>query len=209
MELRCSSCQKKIFLPAEKIPDVPRFALRCPGCGHRIVVENVAFAKERDSSVEAQQVKPVKSIEPEYFPPGVNVAFLFILNREIKLKLSEFLQEKGFYLSTAEDVQEGVFKLRLNDYQLILLEDREEFSPLLGEINSWPGKKRRNVNCLLIGDKAPSMHQQEAFYRGVNFYLIINDKDRIDDLLGQALNGFAIYNEPWNMALVAEEDNGK
>ncbi len=209
MELRCSSCQKKIFLPAEKIPDVPRFALKCPGCGQRIVVENEAVAKERDSSAEAQQVKPTKSIEPDFFPPGTNVAFLFVFNKEIRLKAREFFQEKSFYLSTAEDVQEGVLKLRLNEYQLILLEDREEFSPLLGEINSWPGKKRRNVNCLLIGDKAPSMHQQEAFYRGVNFYLNINDKDRIDDLLGQALNGFAIYNEPWNMALVAEEDNGK
>ncbi|MBT8764009.1 hypothetical protein KFV02_08710 [Desulfohalobiaceae bacterium Ax17] len=205
MDLTCANCQKEIFLPPEKIPNVPRFALKCPGCGERIVVENEAYAKENKTAVDKEQVRQTKSIEPDFFPPGANVAFLFTINEEIGLKVSEFFQEKEFYISTAEDVQEGVLKLRLNDYQLILLEDREEIAPLLTEIHSWPGKKRRNVNCLLIGDRAPSMHQQEAFYRGVNFYLHINDKDRIDDLLEQCLNGFVLYNEPWTMALMVEE----
>ena len=48
------------------------------------------------------------------------------------------------------------------------------------------------------------MHQQEAFYRGVNFYLNMDDKDKIDELLEQVLKGFSDYNEPWRMALTMD-----
>lgn len=198
MEIRCSGCEKRFVLPEEKIPQVPEFAVKCPGCGEKIVVEQ---QMEKDNST---QVPPGETIEPDFFPPGSSVAFIFIPEQDIYSRISGILEQKNYYISTARDIREGVLKLRLNEYQVIILRDEEQFFPLLEEVNSWPGRKRRDVNCILIGSSAPSMHQQEAFYRGVNFYLNIDDKDKIDELLEQVLKGFSDYNEPWRMALTMD-----
>ncbi len=205
VKAQCSGCGKQFALPLEKIPDKPRFRFTCPSCGVKVQVDRSAegFAA---GSQEADAPQPEAKgesydIEPDLFPPGAEVAFVYVRDRSWAEKIEEVLQlESGYLLSRAERAAQALQKLRLNSYQMILIQDGPEAEELLQEIGSWPGYLRREINCILIGDRAKSFDPGEAFVRGVNCYLSIQDRESISDLLEQAQQSFDQYLEPWRKA---------
>ena len=205
VKAQCDGCGKQFALPQEKVPDKPRFRFTCPSCGTKVLVDRTA-GEETAEAEQADAARPeakgeAYDIEPDLFPPGAEVAFVYVRDRGWAEKIEESLQlEGGYLLSRAENGAQALQKLRLNSYQMILLQDGPEADGLLEEIGSWPGYVRREINCILIGDKAKSFDPGKAFIRGVNSYLSITDTERIADLLEQAQQSFDQYLEPWRKA---------
>jgi predicted Zn finger-like uncharacterized protein len=200
MFVSCPTCSQTFEIPESKIPDNTRFGVKCPTCREKIVIEPKEVREPESEPQAPLSAEKRSSIEPDLFPPGSQVVFSFVQSGAWNNALETFFSSQGYYLSKARDVEEAILKLRLNDYQVVILDDRYSNRPVLKEVGVWAGKKRRWVNILLLGDAATSMHQHEAFKRGVNTYLNINDVGRAKELFEESLRGFQIHNEPWTLA---------
>lgn len=206
MRFTCSNCQNELNIPDDKLPATPRFKIKCPHCHERVILEKNREAlgpmapdlsgehEEPEDSAYAEDMHSSESrLEPEIFPPGARIIFLALESQRWLEEARNFFQEMGYYESRAKDVTEAIMKLRLNDYHVLLLEDTPKYQPLLTEIGSWPGIKRREINVVLIGEHAQSLDPQIAFRKGINTYINAHELERGHDLFGLALKGYDEY----------------
>lgn len=211
MRFLCACGEKEITIPDDKVPAVPRFGLKCPHCQKKMVVERqgdtvrVSFADQPAPAKPAPQppAEPAEpklpAVEPDVFPPGSTTAFMEVDDAAWRAAAGEIFKARGIFYSEAEETLVGVAKLRLNNYQVIVVEDSEDCRLLLKEINSWPGLRRKGVNVVLVGDAAPSMQPSIAFEKSVNFYLNHADAARAKELLEECLAGYDLYYRPFAM----------
>ncbi|MEW5772074.1 MAG: hypothetical protein AB1916_00995 [Thermodesulfobacteriota bacterium] len=207
MRFLCACGEKEINIPDEKVPQVPKFALKCPFCQKKLVVERVgdslrsSFAEQPAPPPPPQAQEPkLPAVEPDVFPPGSTSAFMELDDAAWRSAAEDIFKSKGIFYSEADETLVGVAKLRLNSYQVILIEDNEDCAPLLKEINSWPGLKRKGVNVVMVGGAAPSMQPSIAFEKSVNYYLNHADAGRAKELLEECLAGYDLYYRPFAMA---------
>ncbi len=146
------------------------------------------------------------SVEPDLFPPGSRACFIFTLDKGLTEKLVAIFESQGYYTATTDSPGQGVAKLRLNKYDVAVVQHKNDTSSLLEEINAWPGIIRRSMNLIAIGDEAPSMHQSQALVLGANFYLNLRDTDNLEELIMQCLRGYQLYYHPWHKVLEEMDD---
>ncbi len=207
MEILCSSCNKKFLIPEEKIPpNIKRFGVKCPHCKNKIIAE---VDIKKSASVIKKKTKSTDfyTVAPDNFPPGAKTAFLYVFDEEWKYRTYEFLKRKGYYISEANKEEIGVQKLSINEYDFVLIEHKDADS-LLAEVSSWPGNERREVNVILLGDKAKSFDLMVAFLYGVNSYISIEERDRIEDLLDEAIKRYKSFIDLWNTAKNIVKEKG-
>ena len=197
MQITCKECNKNIDLPDSKVPEVPTFSVKCPHCGQKSRVDRKPGKSVPPATPRPQSSSTSNPTEPEIYPPEAQVVFIYSKNSSWKTQLEHYFRKKGGFVSSAGDSEGGVRKLQLNRYDTIMLEDSEETVPMQREINSWPGIKRRDVNYLLIGDKARSFDPQEAFVRGVNTYLNQGDMGEAVELIVKCEARFDQRNALW------------
>ncbi len=142
-----------------------------------------------------------QTVQPDLFPPGAKVCFMLLRDKSLLEELDGIFRKQGYYTVEATDPEQGLAKLRLNQYQVVLIQDHSEHQELLEEIGSWPGQVRRSLNLILIGENAPSMHQEQALVKGANFYLNSGDRDNMEQLIRDCLKGYQLYYHPWNKVL--------
>lgn len=199
MVITCPNCSEHFDIPEGKLPQTPKFSIKCPSCRGKIVVDRTAAGPSPKAPTVDSGSKR-RTVEPDIFPPGAQVVFCYVQSGAWNGAVEAYFSAKGYYMSKAVDEEEAALKLRLNDYQVIILDDRYSNQPLLQEIGNWPGYKRRGVNVMIIGDRAASLNPQEAFVRGLNTYFNINDVNRARELFEESVRGFEIHNEPWRLA---------
>jgi hypothetical protein len=210
MRFLCACGEKEINIPDDKVPAVPKFALKCPFCQKKLVVERqgdsfkASFAEAPAApAAPVAQAPQLPAVEPDVFPPGSTTAFLEVDDAAWRSVAEDIFKARGIFYSEAAETPVGVAKLRLNNYQVILVEDNQDCMPLLQEISSWPGLKRKGVNVIMIGGAAPSMQPNIAFEKSVNFYLNHADGSRAKELIEECLAGYELYYRPF--AMVAEK----
>lgn len=211
MQLTCEHCSKSFDLPEHKVPGGQKLRFACPACGEKNVVNlkqgsdnSNKDSKEKKQSPEVDSSKFEITIEPDMYPPGSEVAFIFVYDSVWEERAKQHWEAKGYYVSLAEDKNEAVQKIALNKYSIILIEDVPENKPLLQEIANWPGDKRREINCIIVGGHAESFDPQQAFINGVNSYINIEQRDNIEELLNNCQENFRIFLEPWKLAETEE-----
>lgn len=208
---------KEFNIPDEKLPDAPRFAMKCPFTGKRIVfekqgeeyavsagepVETAAEPAPKPAPEPEQPAKPqldLPQVEPDIHPPGTKVAFLFLDGGWLSAA-TEFFEGAGYAVSTAEDELEAIAKLRLNNYDVVVCDCCGRTDRLRDEIASWNGGKRRGVNYILVGEEGRSNDPQAIFVHGANSYLAASDEGRAKDLLEGALTGYDLHYQLWETA---------
>lgn len=203
MHLGCEHCGKTFDLLREKVPQGQKFRFFCPNCGEKNVVDKQQEHLNIDSNPETFQEPgegPELSIEPDKYPPGSQVAFVRVSDSVWQDRIQAYLEANGYYIEMSGDSAQAAKKLSLNSYSFVLIQDLPENKPLLQEIANWPGNTRREINCVLIGEKAKSFDPKQAFLRGVNSYLNIEKKDGIEDLLEKSREYFNSFIEPWRVA---------
>ena len=146
------------------------------------------------------------SVEPDLFPPGSRACFIFTQEKGVAEKLAAIFESQGYYTATADDPGQGVARLRLNRYDVAVVQHQDGNSSLLEEINTWPGTTRRSMNLIILGDAAPSMNQSQALVLGANFYLNLRDADNLEELIMQCLRGYQLYYHPWHKVLEEMDD---
>jgi predicted Zn finger-like uncharacterized protein len=206
MRLTCEHCEYAFDLPDSKVPNASRFRFRCPKCGERNFWDRDQAEREPgETGAGAQDEDGVEDMEPEMYPPGEKVAFVFIQDETWREKAEQYCFQAGYHVSTAEKPAEAMQKLRLNSYNMVILEDRQENARVLQEIGKWPGWLRREVNCIMVGDQAESFDPNMAFVQGVNSYLTLNEADQAEELLERAQRSLSRYLELWRLARQYQE----
>lgn len=144
-------------------------------------------------------------VEPDFFPPGARVAFLYLPTPGWKEAAQRFFESQGFAIATAASAEEAVAKLRLNSYEVLLLEDSPDGAKVLTELATLPGTVRQAMNVLLTGSEGGSLDPRTAFLKSVNAYLAAGDHSKAAQLLPQAM---ATYQEHYQSLLRAKADLG-
>ena len=188
MDITCTHCGSNFVLPDDRVPEAKKFKLNCPKCREPIVIEH-----EKNGDAE-------KIVAPEHFPHDATVAFLFVTNKGLSDRISLFLKSRGIFVSESALIHEALDKVRINYYNIIILEDSEHAKAILGLIRKWNGLRRRDVNVILVETDCKSLHSNEAFYRGVNSVISSKDNERVESILDLAMGEFKSYSEPWAVA---------
>jgi hypothetical protein len=205
MRIYCQHCGQHFDIPQEKFPKTERVKFTCPRCGEdnridlREFITTPVEATESESKPSQAKEQEDDQVEEDAFPLTSSAALLFGYESGWKEKCQSYLQKKGYCISLTDSVQAASQKMRTSFYHIIILEDIPEADELLHQIGRWPGKIRREVNCLLVGHKESSLQSMYVFFRGVNGYLSLNDLS-IEELLEQALQEYVYFYEPWGMA---------
>lgn len=186
MDISCTHCKSSFVLPDDRIPESKKFKLNCPKCREPIIVD--------------QESESDKIVAPEHFPHDATVAFLYVQNKDLANRISLFLKSRGIFVSESSLVHEAIDKVRINYYNILILEESEKSKSILAIVKKWNGMRRRDVNIILVETNCQSLHANEAFFRGVNSVVGVQDNDRIENILDLALGEFKSYIEPWNIA---------
>ncbi|MFW5730990.1 MAG: hypothetical protein ACOCV7_05015 [Desulfonatronovibrionaceae bacterium] len=147
----------------------------------------------------SEQKRP-PGTEPEFFPPGSRVCFLCIQTRELEQEFRKAFDNLGYHVSASSEPETALGRIRVNQYQCAVIEYLKDYGPIFDEIARWNGHTRRQLNLIVLGRKAPSLHQQAAFLLGANFYINTADAGLVQELVPQCLDGFEIYYQPWQKA---------
>lgn len=186
MDINCTHCKSSFVLPDDRIPETRKFKLNCPKCREPIIID-----KENEGD---------KIVAPEHFPHDATVALLFVKNRALADRISVFLKSRGIFVSDAGLIHDALDKVRINYYNIIILEESEHSKSILAIVRKWNGLRRRDVNIILVETDCKSLHANEAFFRGVNAVISAKDSERIENILDLALGEFKSYMEPWAVA---------
>lgn len=147
-----------------------------------------------------QGLETEKVIAPEHFPHDAVVAFVYVQNRSLAERVAIFLKSRGIFISEAKNISEGLDKIRINYYNILVVEDTESTKSLLDVVKKWNGLRRREVNVILVDSKAQSLHANESFFKGVNSVISSKDNERVEYILELAIGEYTKYIEPWNYA---------
>lgn len=181
MDISCTHCKTSFVLPDDRVPETQKFKLNCPKCREPIIIDQ-----------GSERIVP-----PEHFPHDATVAFLFVRDKKLAERISLFLKSRGIFVSEARQIHEALDRVRINYYNILILEDSNLSRAILDVIKKWNGLRRREVNILLVGSESQSLRSDEAFYRGVNAVVGGTDNERIEHILELALDEFGSYSELW------------
>jgi hypothetical protein len=212
MEIICSSCEKKINIPEDKIPAGKSFTLRCPACKGKVSVdlnpkENgddldasgwQQGPDEPDADYDASE-KPFDFLEEE----GLT-AMVCENDPESVKKIREVLDIMEYSVTVPDSVRDALRKMKYHVYDLILVnESFDGSSPnangILIYLERLNMSIRRNIFVGLISKQYATRDNMAAFLKSVN--LTINERDvrHLDKLLKNAINDnelfFTIFKE--------------
>lgn len=225
MRISCQHCRKELNIPDDKLPASPKFKVRCPSCKNEIIVDKTQQPTQANPGVELntdvfapgvvetgpQGVRPaapkidLETVEPDIFPPGAKVVLMFLKDEHWREAARNYFEESAFHESLAQSPTEAIIKLRVNEYNVMLIDDSPENQTVLDEITAWPGIRRRSLNLILFGNRAASLDPRIAFQKSTNFYLNYNDADKAPQLLEGCLRGYEIYHRLFFMARAEDE----
>ncbi len=209
--IKCRHCDKSVNLSQEKIPSSGRFRLKCPYCGQwsNVDIFEESSTQERTLAPEDLAQDPGLTstnvhlasgsvgYEDVLAAEGGENALICIGDEELRGTVRQWLKEWGYRLRMTENGREGARVFYEGPFSLLVLEDNEESAPLLREIHSLPGIMRREINCVILGDRASSFDIGQAFRMGVNTYLSRGDLEKLPELLSQAISSYRRFIQPW------------
>ncbi|MFO8112432.1 MAG: zinc-ribbon domain-containing protein [Desulfosalsimonadaceae bacterium] len=213
MEIICSSCEKKINIPEDKIPAGKSFSLRCPACKAKVNVDVSPEEKEADIQASAWQQDPDAPEEEEYdasekpfdFLEEEGLTAMVCENDPASIKkIREVLDIMEYSVTVPASVRDALRKMKYHVYDLILVNETFDGSSpnsngILIYLERLNMSVRRTIFVGLISKKYNTRDNMAAFLKSVN--LTINEKDvpHIDRLLKNAINDndlfFTVFKE--------------
>jgi hypothetical protein len=196
-----------IKIPDEKVPQASSFSFACPYCRERVRVD-IPSSQPVFPQPENGGADPLPPVEPDSIPPGTRVALIFATNPAWKNGAEAFFSARGYYCVLPESVDMARAKLILQHHDVILVQDSEACAPLWDVIHSWQGLDRRGRNVILLGEDVRSLAPEDAFVRGVNVCLNLDEDQGVEELLESCLKAHELLLAPWNQAREMESMAG-
>ncbi len=197
MRLTCEHCHTSFDVPEDKVPQSKGFRFTCPSCKKNNEVrlsEDRAqiLPQEEGEGFEALQVTPVR------VGPGVSLALMLVKDEQIASGVRSYFTSRGWEIIEVQEARMGRAYVQVNRIQGVVLEDSEAGLEVLKEVHRLPGRQRREMHCVLVGDRAESFDSMTAFLLGVNSYLRPEeDAPGLEAALDKTHTQFDHYRQLW------------
>lgn len=223
MEIVCGSCNAKLNIPNEKLPRGQRVSVRCPRCKNKLVIDTTTVAFEASSSPDQAFDKPESSVEAtalhsgeeaydsspyeempgledteadtalDSYGEGERLALVMLADSHPLEKVKGALEQLGYNPIQAKNTQEAISKMRFQNFDLIILSDLFDKtplqqSPILQYLNHLSISVRRKMFVLLMSDTFRTMDHMMAFALSANLVANWKDLDRLSNILGRAVS---------------------
>jgi hypothetical protein len=206
VHLTCPNCTRQLSIADDKITPGKRFKLVCPQCKKPFTFQQDDPAPE-PTSLPAPDMMPVANseAEPDVFPPGARIAYVFVQDEAWNNALSDVLRQLDYHTVFPDDARIALEKIDMAAYDLIIIDDHPPATPVLAAINAWPGTKRSLSNLILITSQAKSLHPGASFQFGVNSHFHRDDHHNAQELIQTAIAGYEETYKTLRMAKQALE----
>ena len=209
MQVDCSSCNKEINIPDNKIPQGQAFNLTCPSCKTKMRVDQHLKPPASDP---AESVDAISMVVDEDFEDDEEEIEIYdehdkialILDRQNDDLWTTALAELEYKLQRAKSPEHAVHKLKFNQYHVVAFHEKFggstlETSPLYEFIRDMSMDTRRKIFVALVGENFKTLDNMEALAYSVN--LVINQKelDQLEAILKKSIgdndNFYKVYRE--------------
>ena len=209
MQVECSSCNKEINIPDNKIPQGQAFNLTCPSCKTKMRVDQHLKPPASDPAESVDAISMVVDEEFEDDEEEIEIydehdKIALILDRQNDDLWTTALAELEYKLQRAKSPEHAVHKLKFNQYHVVAFHEKFggstlETSPLYDFIRDMSMDTRRKIFVALVGENFKTLDNMEALAYSVN--LVINQKelDQLEAILKKSIgdndNFYKVYRE--------------
>jgi predicted Zn finger-like uncharacterized protein len=223
MEIACEACRAKLNIPDEKLPAGQRVGVKCPRCGNKLIIEAPSAGSEMGAPPDKEIRQPGDPTDdagkpsvtdfhdrsaPEDTPgfddadadqalasygEGESLALIMIPATHSPEEIKDALSNLGYNAIQARNTREAIAKLRLQHFDLIVLSDLFDDTPLnrspvLQHLNHLSMSVRRRMFVLLISDAFRTMDHMTAFAMSANLVAHWKDLGKLSSILGRAVS---------------------
>ena len=212
MEIICDSCQTKLNIPDEKIPQGKTASFSCPKCKGKITItpgeENepdavgdasgdlgdLGFEEESFGEDDASAAnKPFQFIEEEG-----EIALVCEADPVIRKRVNDILALMEYHVTTVTDAREALRKIRYQNFNVIVVNelfgtDNPDENGILIFLERLPMDTRRNMFVAMLTDRYRTMDYMMAFNKSVNLIINKENAGEIDKILSKGLTDFDMF----------------
>ena len=201
MEIICESCNTKLNVPDEKIPQGRQVKITCPKCKEKLALDTRAEKAETDKAGPEPSFGGEAALE--LYEEGVKLALVAESDPDQIEKLKESIEDLGYRYVSVESTSQAISKMRFHTFELVLLSDRFDGidlaqSPVLQYLNHLSMSIRRRMFVVLVGDSFHTMDNMAAFTMSANLVVGRRDLDKLTGILKNAI----VDNEKFYKVLV-------
>lgn len=215
MEIICDSCQTKLNIPDEKIPQGKKASFSCPKCKGKITITpgegngpdavddasgdlgnlgNLGFEEESLAEADASAAdKPFQFIEEEG-----EIALICETDPVIRKRVNDILALMEYHVTTVTDAREALRKIRYQNFDVIVVNelfgtDNPDENGILIYLERLPMDTRRNMFVTMISDRYRTMDYMMAFNKSVNLIINKENAGEMDKILSKGLTDFDMF----------------
>ncbi|KMP11698.1 hypothetical protein UR09_01915 [Candidatus Nitromaritima sp. SCGC AAA799-A02] len=203
MQIKCTSCERSISLPDEKVPKDKAFTITCPGCKEKVKVDqhlktevpaNASPPPPQEETVDTAAFAVSQEFEDDedLIIYDENDKIALILDEKNKDAWTKALEEKEYKIQFAQSPEHAVHKMKFTQFHFVALEGSFgnvslEKSLIYNTIIEMPMSDRRNIFFALVGDQFKTLNNMQAFAASANVVINQKDMEKVSDVLKKSI----------------------
>jgi predicted Zn finger-like uncharacterized protein len=210
MEIICNSCNSKLSVADDKLPQDKAASIRCPKCKNKISID-LRNRPENGNTAADETIKPNSfnfeeggddydaSEKPfDFLEEEGNTALICENDPEIIKQINIVLGIMDYSVATAESVRDALKKMKYHTYDMMLINESFDGSDpdangLLVYVERLSMDVRRNIFVGLLTQRFPTMDNMAAFLKSVNITIKLKDIGSIDRILSRGISEYELF----------------
>jgi len=210
MEITCNSCNSKLSIADDKLPEGKAASIRCPKCKNKISIDLRNRAENSNAAAEpAAQPNAFNFDEGgddydaserpfDFLEEEGNTALVCENDPEIIKQINIVLGIMDYSVATAETVRDALKKMKYHTYDMMLVNESFDGSDpdangLLVYVERLNMDVRRNIFVGLLTQRYSTMDNMAAFLKSVNITINVKDIGSIDRILSRGMNEYELF----------------
>lgn len=209
MEILCKSCNTKLSIADDKLPQGKAAAIKCPKCKNKISIDLRSPSEAGAPKDDAAEPNPFHFDEGtedydaserpfDFLEEEGNTALICENDPEIVKQINIVLGIMDYSVVSADSIRDALKKMKYHTYDMLLINETFDGSDpdangLLVYVERLEMDVRRNIFVGLLTKRYETMDNMAAFLRSVNITINLKDIGSIDRILSRGINEFELF----------------